>query len=71
MSHYLVGIQGDALRTMGLLANAGIQNLVAAKDPTQRVTARVSADNPESARGRVLAAFFGEPFTVEPAYVEG
>jgi hypothetical protein len=54
---------------MGLLAKQGIQNIVSS-EPTELVTARISADNPETARGRVLAALSGEDFTIEGVRVE-
>lgn len=52
---------------MGLLAKAGIQNVVDSEAPAERVAARVSADSPQAASGRVLAALGGELFTLEPA----
>jgi hypothetical protein len=55
---------------MGLLAKAGIQNLVDQEAPTERVTARLSAETPETARRRVLAALRGESFEVEAARTE-
>jgi hypothetical protein len=68
--HFLVDIRGDAYRGMGLLAKAGIQNLVDQEAPTERVTARLSAETPETARRRVLAALRGESFEVEAARTE-
>jgi hypothetical protein len=50
---------------MGLLALAGIQSIVWPEPSTEALTARVSADTPEKARGRVLAALGGEEFTIE------
>jgi hypothetical protein len=64
ITHYLVGIHGDAHRAIGLLAVAGIQNIASREEPTERVTARLSAESPEGARGRVLAALVGESFTL-------
>jgi hypothetical protein len=46
---------------MGLLALRGVQNIVNQEAPTELVTARLSADTPEAASGRVLAALGGEP----------
>jgi hypothetical protein len=56
----------------GLLAVAGIQNLVRT-DPAYGAVAiaRLSAEDAESALGRVRSAFDGEPFTVEEAVPEG
>lgn len=71
MPHYQVGIQGDAPPALGLLAKVGIQNVVNPEELPKRVTARLFSDSAKSARGRVLAALIGEPFTVESAYVEG
>jgi hypothetical protein len=45
------------------LARQGIQNLV--HDAPQTLTARISADDGETAVRRVRAALEGEPFTVE------
>jgi hypothetical protein len=54
------------------LAVAGIQNLVRT-DPAYGAVAiaRLSAEDAESALGRVRSAFDGEPFTVEEAVPEG
>ena len=65
MPYFLVDIGGDADRAMGLLALAGIQNIVWPEPSTEHLTARVSADTPENARGRVLAALDDEVFTIE------
>jgi hypothetical protein len=70
MPYFLVDIRGDALRAMGLLAHVGIQNLVSSEAPSEHLTARLSADSPENAQGRVLAALGGEPFTVEDVQLE-
>jgi hypothetical protein len=61
MPYFLVCIRGDPARAAGLLARAGIQNLVA----DEGVTARLVAENGEKAVQRVRAALEGEPFTVE------
>jgi hypothetical protein len=63
MPYFLVGIRGDPARAAGLLAKAGIQNLVA----DEGVTARLVAENGENAVQRVRAALEGEPFEVEAA----
>jgi hypothetical protein len=68
--HYLVDIRGGACRAMGLLALRGVQNIVNQEAPTELVTARLSADTPEAASGRVLAALGGEPFTIDGVRVE-
>jgi hypothetical protein len=47
----------------GLLAKNGIQNMV--HDSPRTPTARLSAEDAESAVGRVRAALEDEPFTVE------
>jgi hypothetical protein len=70
VSHYLVEIHGNAYRAMGLLAKGGIQNVVSRDNPTRQVAARVSSETAEDARGRVLAALMGEPFTVQAARLE-
>ena len=70
MPHFLVDIRGDAHRAMGLLAKAGVQNVVSRDDPMEQVAARVSSDNPEAAKGRVLSALGGEPFTLAEARLE-
>jgi len=64
--HYLVDVRGDAHRAAGLLALAGIQNLVA----EEGVIARLSAENGERAVERVRAALEGEPFTAEGVKLE-
>ena len=69
MAHFLVDIRGDAHRAMGLLAVAGIETR-AWEEPTDRLTARLSAENAESARGRVLAARMGQDYTGEGIRVE-
>jgi hypothetical protein len=63
MPYYLVEVRGDPARGAGLLARQGIQNLVA--DASQTLTARLSADDGDTAVRRVRAALEGEPFTVE------
>jgi hypothetical protein len=63
--YFLVDIRGDAQRAMGLLAKVGIQNVPSDLEPTEFLTARVSADTPQSAHGRVLAALDGEAFAIE------
>jgi hypothetical protein len=68
--HFLIDIHGNAHLAMGLLAKAGIQNIVNQEAPTERVTARLSAETPEAASGRVLAVLGGEPFTIDPARLE-
>ena len=55
---------------MGLLAKVGIQNIAEPEALAERVTARLSSESPESARGRVLAALMGEPYKVERARAE-
>jgi hypothetical protein len=64
--YFLVDIRGDAKLAIGLLAKAGIQSM-SSGEPTELLTARLSADVPENAQGRVLAALGGEAFTI--AYV--
>jgi hypothetical protein len=65
MPHYRVAIDGDGQRAMGLLANAGIQNLVEpphwldAPDP-DGVTARLSAETSIAALRRVMDALDDE-----------
>jgi hypothetical protein len=63
MPYLLVEVRGDPARAAGLLAKSGIQNIV--HDAPQTLTARLSADDGQSAVGRVRAALEGEPFTVE------
>jgi hypothetical protein len=63
MPYFLVEVRGDPARAAGLLALRGIQNLV--HDAPRTLTARLSADDRESAVQRVRAALDGEPFTVE------
>jgi hypothetical protein len=70
MPHYRVDIRGDTHRAMGLLAKQGIQNIIAEHERTKRVTARLSSDSPEGARGHVLAALCGEAFTIEDVQLE-
>jgi hypothetical protein len=73
MPYFLVGIRGDPARAAGLLAKTGIQNVVhmqhtspeGAADDTPRLSARLKADDRESAVKRVRAALQGEPFTIE------
>jgi len=62
MAHYLVEIRGDnPRRAARLLAFVGIGHTNPRHDS---VTARVHADNAEAAKGQVLAALAGEPFTI-------
>jgi hypothetical protein len=63
MPYFLIEVRGDPARAAGLLAKSGIQNLV--HDAPQTVTARLSADDGDTAVRRVRAALEGEPFTVE------
>jgi len=58
---FLVEIRGDGYRAMGLLAKVGIQNLYNVGDPASRGqgTARLSADDPDSAVERVRHALDG------------
>jgi hypothetical protein len=60
MPYFLVPIRGDRDRAAGLLAVAGIQNVLDAGG----VSARLAANDLESAAGRVRAALEGEPFAV-------
>lgn len=70
MPYFLIDIHGDAYRAMGLLARAGVQNVAVPEELTERVVARISSDNAERARGRVLAALMGETYTVEAGRAE-
>ena len=63
MPYFLVEVRGDPARAAGLLAKNGIQNIV--HDAPRTLTARLSADDRESAVRRARAALEGEPFTVE------
>jgi len=63
--YYRVTIRGEPARGAGLLAKAGIQNVVHLDDAPRTLTARLSAANGESAVQRVRSALEGEPFTVE------
>jgi hypothetical protein len=63
MPYYLIEVRGDPARGAGLLARQGIQNVV--HDALQTLTARLSANDGESAVRRVRAALEGEPFTVD------
>jgi hypothetical protein len=72
MPYYLIWIRGYPARAAGLLAKAGIQNVVSedaedAKDAPARgdVAARLSAESAELALERVRQTLEGEPFTVE------
>ncbi|MEK6326447.1 MAG: hypothetical protein AABM66_02830 [Actinomycetota bacterium] len=71
MPYFLVGIRGDRARAAGLLAVAGIQNVVHhsspedATDDGPALGARLSAKDPESAVKRVRSALEGEPFAIE------
>lgn len=72
MPYFLVDIRGDAHLAVDMLAKAGIQDIVSKDDPTgRRVSARVSADDEESAVRRVLFALAGEPYTVTAVRREG
>ena len=64
MPYYLVPIEGDAYHARGLLAVAGIQNV-------GNVSARLSAEDPVSAKRRVRAALKGEAFTLSEPIEEG
>src|SRR6187200_3197920 len=61
MPYFLIRIGGSVDRAAGLLAVAGIQNLVEEKG----VSARLRAEDGEQAVQRVGAALEGEPFTFE------
>ena len=63
MPYFLVEVRGDPARAAGLLALRGIQSLV--HDAPRTLTARLSADDGESAVRRVRGALEREPFTVE------
>jgi hypothetical protein len=63
--YYRVTVRGDPARAAGLLAAVGIQNVVSLDDAPQTLTARLSADDGESAVQRVRSALEGEPFTIE------
>jgi hypothetical protein len=66
MPYYLIWIRGDPARAAGLLAKAGIQNVVSEDAPARGdVAARLSAKSVELALERVRRALEGEPFTVE------
>jgi len=65
--YFLVEIHGNASRAMGLLVLVGIQNIPVPQALAERVIARVSADRPEVARDRVVAALRGEAYQVESA----
>jgi hypothetical protein len=71
MPYFLIEVRGDSARAAGLLAKSGIQNVVdphtspAPDDVPWTLTARLSAEDGESALRRVRAALEGEPFTVE------
>ena len=69
MRYFLVWIRGDPARAAGLLAKAGIQNVVSkdVKDAPAGgdIAARLSAKSPELALERVRQALEGEAFTVE------
>ncbi len=69
MPYFLVDIRGDAKRAMGLLAKVGIQSM-SSGEPTELLTARLSADFPENAQGRVLAALGDEAFTIDGVRAE-
>jgi hypothetical protein len=66
MPYFLVWIRGDPARAAGLLARAGIQNLVA----NEGITARLVAEDGERAVQRVRAALESESFTVAEAQPE-
>jgi hypothetical protein len=63
MPHFLVAIRGDPARAAGLLAVAGIQNLVT----SDGIAARLRAADGEHAAERVQDALEGEPLTVGEA----
>ncbi|MEK6271471.1 MAG: hypothetical protein AABM42_02335 [Actinomycetota bacterium] len=65
MPYFLVGIRGDPARGAGLLAKAGIQNVVHLDDAPRTLTARLSAADGESAVQRVRSALEGEAFTIK------
>ena len=80
MPYFLIGIQGNADRGAGLLAKAGIQNIASSahwmgtkgpdqEAPVQGVTARLRANDAETAVRRVRDALRGEPFTIEDEVV--
>jgi hypothetical protein len=70
MPYFLVGIRGNPALGAGLLARSGIQNLVSLDDAPGTLTARLTADDGESAAQRVRAALEGEAFTVEETQPE-
>jgi hypothetical protein len=71
MPYFLVRIRGDADQAAGLLAQAGIQNLVSFDSTfARRVSARLPAENAEKAVERVRGALEGEELTVGEAQQE-
>ena len=71
MPYFFVVIDGDPVEAAGLLAVAGIQNLVRTDAAYGAVAiARLSAEDAEGALGRVRLALEGEPFTVAEAVPE-
>jgi hypothetical protein len=81
MPYFLVPIRGNPDQAAGLLAKAGIQNVVSLADsagfevpagnvPARRVAARLSAESAKLAAERVRRALEGEPFTVGVARPE-
>jgi hypothetical protein len=61
--YFLIEVRGDPARAAGLLAKTGIQNVL--HDAPRTLTARLSADDGDTAVRRVRAALQGEAFTVE------
>jgi hypothetical protein len=68
---FLVPIEGDAARAAGLLAVAGIQNLVHTAEVPPTAIARLIADDGKQAVQRVSSALDGKEFTVQGAAEEG
>jgi hypothetical protein len=68
--YFLVGIRGDRARAAGLLAQAGIQNVLDAPVDGD-LAAQLSAESAEVAIERVRTALASEPgFTVEDGQLE-
>jgi hypothetical protein len=67
MPCYVVPIEGDPDLARGLLARSGIQHVM--PEPGQ-VSARLSAESAEAARGRVIGALADADFTVGEAVEE-
>jgi hypothetical protein len=71
MPYFLVPIQGDADRAVGLLAQVGIQVLISFDSMFARtVSARLHAESPEKAAERVRVSLEGEELTVGEAVPE-